>query len=153
MRPDRRKAAAPQPPDFNKKSMSQAALQRKKLQQRIHREQLKLARLKTKANKARSEDARLKLRLGGFLFLLDWQDLELDILSDRIQKIAADLTEIDSETQERFKILGENTLRLLVRDREYDPASPGLSSDDRSCLLYTSPSPRDRQKSRMPSSA
>ena len=25
--------------------------------------------------------------------------------------------------------------------------------DDRSCLLYTSPSPRDRQKSRMPSSA
>ena len=26
-------------------------------------------------------------------------------------------------------------------------------SDIRSCLLYTSPSPRDRQKSRMPSSA
>ena len=25
--------------------------------------------------------------------------------------------------------------------------------NDRSCLLYTSPSPRDRQKSRMPSSA
>ena len=28
----------------------------------------------------------------------------------------------------------------------------GISMDD-SCLLYTSPSPRDRQKSRMPSSA
>ena len=27
------------------------------------------------------------------------------------------------------------------------------SSNDRDCLLYTSPSPRDRQKSRMPSSA
>ena len=27
------------------------------------------------------------------------------------------------------------------------------SRDDLSCLLYTSPSPRDRQKSRMPSSA
>ena len=26
-------------------------------------------------------------------------------------------------------------------------------AEDRSCLLYTSPSPRDRQKSRMPSSA
>ena len=26
-------------------------------------------------------------------------------------------------------------------------------SMDKSCLLYTSPSPRDRQKSRMPSSA
>ena len=28
-----------------------------------------------------------------------------------------------------------------------------LFIDDRDCLLYTSPSPRDRQKSRMPSSA
>ena len=27
------------------------------------------------------------------------------------------------------------------------------SEDDNTCLLYTSPSPRDRQKSRMPSSA
>ena len=27
------------------------------------------------------------------------------------------------------------------------------STTDKSCLLYTSPSPRDRQKSRMPSSA
>ena len=41
-------------------------------------------------------------------------------------------------------------------------AAPGSSGDDdaaaapdedRTCLLYTSPSPRDRQKSRMPSSA
>ena len=31
--------------------------------------------------------------------------------------------------------------------------SPGLDSYGNSCLLYTSPSPRDRQKSRMPSSA
>ena len=30
---------------------------------------------------------------------------------------------------------------------------PQLPSLDNSCLLYTSPSPRDRQKSRMPSSA
>ena len=28
-----------------------------------------------------------------------------------------------------------------------------LNDKDNSCLLYTSPSPRDRQKSRMPSSA
>ena len=32
---------------------------------------------------------------------------------------------------------------------EYDPQS----TDEITCLLYTSPSPRDRQKSRMPSSA
>ena len=29
----------------------------------------------------------------------------------------------------------------------------GLIPDSHTCLLYTSPSPRDRQKSRMPSSA
>ena len=32
-------------------------------------------------------------------------------------------------------------------------ASQSLKEKDLSCLLYTSPSPRDRQKSRMPSSA
>ena len=30
---------------------------------------------------------------------------------------------------------------------------PACIARDRDCLLYTSPSPRDRQKSRMPSSA
>ena len=36
----------------------------------------------------------------------------------------------------------------------HHPDSPPiLYMDNRSCLLYTSPSPRDRQKSRMPSSA
>ena len=31
--------------------------------------------------------------------------------------------------------------------------NPGGSVKDRACLLYTSPSPRDRTRSRMPSSA
>ena len=30
---------------------------------------------------------------------------------------------------------------------------PGTGDNSRSCLLYTSPSPRDRTRSRMPSSA
>ena len=34
-----------------------------------------------------------------------------------------------------------------------DLFEPGLSVDDKDCLLYTSPSPRDRTRSRMPSSA
>ena len=39
-------------------------------------------------------------------------------------------------------------------DKEYD-SLPESSQDsqEQDCLLYTSPSPRDRQKSRMPSSA
>ena len=34
----------------------------------------------------------------------------------------------------------------------YNPAT-GEVTQGKDCLLYTSPSPRDRQKSRMPSSA
>ena len=34
----------------------------------------------------------------------------------------------------------------------YDPTVPQLA-DIKTCLLYTSPSPRDRTRSRMPSSA
>ena len=39
----------------------------------------------------------------------------------------------------------ENSIRELIKER--------LESSFNDCLLYTSPSPRDRQKSRMPSSA
>ena len=41
---------------------------------------------------------------------------------------------------------GTDLPRADVRGREF-------SADVKTCLLYTSPSPRDRQKSRMPSSA
>ena len=41
--------------------------------------------------------------------------------------------------------------------QEQEPGVPGVptrpAAQPPSCLLYTSPSPRDRQKSRMPSSA
>ena len=39
--------------------------------------------------------------------------------------------------------------------RTYDAQAEGAAADANAtaCLLYTSPSPRDRQKSRMPSSA
>ena len=46
------------------------------------------------------------------------------------------------ELNEAFASQGLATLRAL-----------GVADDDPRCLLYTSPSPRDRQKSRMPSSA
>ena len=42
----------------------------------------------------------------------------------------------------------------LQEDLRYDVRPPIEDADDgKLCLLYTSPSPRDRQKSRMPSSA
>ena len=41
--------------------------------------------------------------------------------------------------------------RAAITWNDLDKTAAGLGSD--ACLLYTSPSPRDRQKSRMPSSA
>ena len=67
-------------------------------------------------------------------------------------------------TQNRFDTLRQDALGLsesdratLARDLVASLDGPGDSDAakawDIDCLLYTSPSPRDRQKSRMPSSA
>ena len=53
-----------------------------------------------------------------------------------------------SGKEETFDLSYENMGRL----NSYSFYGPGWGSVG-SCLLYTSPSPRDRQKSRMPSSA
>ena len=76
--------------------------------------------------------------------------------------------------QELFKRCIKKTGQVIIQIRDVEGASGGHGQDDNpfswkdicinieeslkldgyeSCLLYTSPSPRDRQKSRMPSSA
>ena len=55
------------------------------------------------------------------------------------RRCVSSFEEIISENTEPYDILGEK--RLTGEDVH------------KACLLYTSPSPRDRQKSRMPSSA
>ena len=52
------------------------------------------------------------------------------------------------------RLLFEETvdMDLAAIEQEVESAAPGKRQRMR-CLLYTSPSPRDRQKSRMPSSA
>ena len=42
---------------------------------------------------------------------------------------------------------------LFSEEEIFDESSANRATADVICLLYTSPSPRDRQKSRMPSSA
>ena len=53
---------------------------------------------------------------------------------------------------------GKTTLTAAISKVLHDKyptlnAATAFSDIDKACLLYTSPSPRDRQKSRMPSSA
>ena len=66
---------------------------------------------------------------------------------------------LDEETRTRIKTgLQRNKISLYFIYVQSGINSPdfdlvGTDTSARSCLLYTSPSPRDRQKSRMPSSA
>ena len=48
-------------------------------------------------------------------------------------------------TEEEFEMLKDFASQQALK--------PGLIDEYRNCLLYTSPSPRDRTRSRMPSSA
>ena len=91
-----------------------------------------------------------------------------DAVADKklIESAAADLTKIAGQkaiTTNSKKDISNFKLRkgmpigtkvTLRGDRMYDFLDRLLAvSLPRTCLLYTSPSPRDRQKSRMPSSA
>ena len=51
--------------------------------------------------------------------------------------------------------MSEDAYRLLHEQQQDETLSDcwGMARQGKGCLLYTSPSPRDRQKSRMPSSA
>jgi len=53
------------------------------------------------------------------------------------------------------KVISENAPDLLLLDYRLDekPVRDDKIAEYKACLLYTSPSPRDRTRSRMPSSA
>ena len=77
----------------------------------------------------------------------------LDIRAGRVVKGVNFENIIDAgdpvETAERYNTEGADELCFLDIDASYENRSATLST----CLLYTSPSPRDAHESRMPSSA
>ena len=85
--------------------------------------------------------------------------------SEVVQAGSLQETETSIPTQQLHKAKPEKEISLdegnaeslehAVEQSDSKPPSSGLQllNDAYSCLLYTSPSPRDRQKSRMPSSA
>ena len=54
---------------------------------------------------------------------------------------------------ERLEFLGDAILNFVAGEALFDRFPLAREGQLSRCLLYTSPSPRDRQKSRMPSSA
>ena len=81
---------------------------------------------------------------------------------DFIEKIKADMYEA-MKKKEKIKTGTLRTLLAKLKDKQINSGKVlseleclnliKMLVKQRSCLLYTSPSPRDRQKSRMPSSA
>ena len=78
---------------------------------------------------------------------------------DDLLIIGCDITVINGikeKLMEKFKLsdLGNVSVVLDMQvTRNRAKGSLTISQESYTCLLYTSPSPRDRQKSRMPSSA
>ena len=65
------------------------------------------------------------------------------------EEIAPDQIEIAYTSEDVRRIVAAGKKVAMIGIENAYPVGPDLSN----CLLYTSPSPRDRQKSRMPSSA
>ena len=87
------------------------------------------------------------------------KSIPVDLYARQLQQ---EIRAIESQTGEALGFqraqeigLDRAVLQRIVRQRALDNEAEqlGLSIGDETCLLYTSPSPRDRQKSRMPSSA
>ena len=72
---------------------------------------------------------------------------------------ALDNVSLDINKSELFSLLGSSgcgkstLLRIIAGFEKPDSGKIYLDGEDITCLLYTSPSPRDRTRSRMPSSA
>ena len=78
--------------------------------------------------------------------LLDARDKRLADLEEQLERVMQGPRSVSAEHDYLVEQIEEMKRRLLERNREYE-------SLRRRCLLYTSPSPRDMRRSRMPSSA
>ena len=74
-------------------------------------------------------------------------DLAADTIPSRLTELGANVLVVRSTKVTDAAITATPQLGLVVR------AGAGTDNVDKVCLLYTSPSPRDRTRSRMPSSA
>lgn len=110
-------------------NQSQHIAQLQKAQQRLHREELKLARLRTAANESRRADARLKLRLGNLLFTMQWETLPEEKLSSILSEICKQLNDPETDT-EGLRIKGENAFRLMANRKRLAKSSTRSSLNE-----------------------
>eukprot|EP01017_Pseudomicrothorax_dubius_P047106 TRINITY_DN8406_c0_g1_i2.p1 TRINITY_DN8406_c0_g1~~TRINITY_DN8406_c0_g1_i2.p1 ORF type:complete len:142 (+),score=20.15 TRINITY_DN8406_c0_g1_i2:125-550(+) len=112
----------------------------------------------------RDNPSRQKLKIGS----CDYPHQQQQLMGIEISKLLGMLSPKSVSTygfnastnEERSTILSDRVQLFLqsarlsdISSREQQGIEASRSREISSCLLYTSPSPRDRQKSRMPSSA
>ena len=83
----------------------------------------------------------------------------MDFLKDIVKEIGDDYTQLarDIDGEERYIDTGSFIFNGLVSGSIFGGVSTNkitaIAGESSTCLLYTSPSPRDQRGSRMPSSA
>ena len=84
----------------------------------------------------------------------------LNEIIDELREALEDPADLDEELRAELRGAAEEILEALDPDHERELSgslrerlTDALERFERSCLLYTSPSPRDLSTSRMPSSA
>ena len=78
-----------------------------------------------------------------------WKSGDMDVVAEVDEELIAEVLAASTGIPV-FKLTEEESSRLLHMEDELHKRAVGM---DDACLLYTSPSPRDRTRSRMPSSA
>ena len=86
------------------------------------------------------------------------QKVTLEVSHTKLEDVCKQLTEktgvtIKAGSGERDWKVRERKVTIQAKDVKLDTLMKKISKLLGFCLLYTSPSPRDRQRSRMPSSA
>ena len=97
-----------------------------------------------------------------------WDELTWAQLGERVWALAAGLVELGIEPEDRVALASSSRIEWVLSDYAIMAAGAAtttiyptsisddvafITDDSGSCLLYTSPSPRDKRQSRMPSSA
>ena len=81
--------------------------------------------------------------------LHEFVNVDLDLLNIEMKSIMELQNKSINQTENQFPGFFSNSLDVVVKELKFG----NINTNNTICLLYTSPSPRDRTRSRMPSSA
>jgi len=107
-----------------------------RLQQKLRRQELKLARMKSRLNEERERDTRHKYRLGTLIFQLEWENLDDKIIEKKLSDALSLLTQTEQVTQ--YRTLGETEFqrREDQEQRITTLSTKGLSEQERLALNH-----------------